>query len=39
MAADSDRQAMLRQVFEIAGFFAIFPIFASESEALRSFQG
>jgi anti-anti-sigma factor len=28
----------IREVFEIAGFSAIFPIFASESEALRSFQ-
>lgn len=28
----------IREVFEIAGFSAIFPIFVSESEALRSFQ-
>jgi anti-sigma B factor antagonist len=28
----------IREVFEIAGFSAIFPIFASESDALRSFQ-
>jgi hypothetical protein len=25
-------------VFEIAGFSAIFPIFATEADALRSFQ-
>lgn len=29
----------IREVFEIAGFSAIFPIFDSEDAALRSFQG
>ena len=35
----SSLKDQIREVFEIAGFSAIFPIFDSEDNALKSFQG